>query len=538
MHKLIPYLLLMAAPIPSQFADANQAGNRLAANIAAAERESRQGTAIVQRNPGTAIADDLWRQPGPDVEEQMQRLRDRSNTVGPHERGPALLDPTVPDPSTIVQHGSATPAPLPSRGGPVTFVKNTALTGVAPNTDLYSTTNEPSVGAAGNRVFFSFNWWAADSTNGGDSFSGVDPFNGPFAPVNGGFCCDQVVLYEPANNVMFFVQQYISDAGGGTQRINVDQNNNGTYDCSYDITSQTFGLAAGVWPDFPDLAATGQHLFHASNNFTSGGSWAGVFVARYPLSELASCAGSLSIAYHTETSWGSLRFAQGATNTMYYADHNSLSSLRIWSWPDASASPTTVDRSVAPWSNGTRVCPGPDGRDWCGFLDQRILGGYLAGNHLAFLWTPSQDGSFPFPYIRIARFNTSGGLAHIDDSDVFSNDFAWAYASGAGHTGGDAAGTVLWGGGATYYHNCAAWIADSTNGYVLAPMETYAVINGTTGPSSNRTGDYLSARIYPSPVPEWSATCFAYENMNYSTTHYVRFRRSGLSDLIFANSWE
>ena len=57
-----------------------------------------------------------------------------------------------------------------------------------------SLTNEPSVASNGVGVLETWNWYAARSTNGGSTFSYIDPYT-QFPPSYGGFCCDQVVVY-------------------------------------------------------------------------------------------------------------------------------------------------------------------------------------------------------------------------------------------------------------------------------------------------------------------------------------------------------
>jgi hypothetical protein len=60
---------------------------------------------------------------------------------------------------------------------------------------------ESSVGTGGKYVFYTGNWFAARSSNGGknaDGFKYIDPFNG-FSK----FCCDQVAIYDESRNRHF-----------------------------------------------------------------------------------------------------------------------------------------------------------------------------------------------------------------------------------------------------------------------------------------------------------------------------------------------
>jgi hypothetical protein len=65
---------------------------------------------------------------------------------------------------------------------------------------------------------------------------------------------------------------------------------------------------------------------------------------------------------------------------MYFAAQPNNVSLRIWSWPDGADTPSWVQPPVAPWSNDARQCPGPDGRNWCGFHDGRLQSGFVTGS--------------------------------------------------------------------------------------------------------------------------------------------------------------
>ena len=66
-----------------------------------------------------------------------------------------------------------------------------------------SGTNEPSVANDGNDVLYTGNWYAAQSTNSGHSFTFINPYTlGPTPTLpNGGFCCDQAAIHASANGI-------------------------------------------------------------------------------------------------------------------------------------------------------------------------------------------------------------------------------------------------------------------------------------------------------------------------------------------------
>ena len=79
-------------------------------------------------------------------------------------------------------------APLASTDQLV-LVRNVRLGAVADN-DTASQVCEPSVAARGDVVFYTGNWFAAVSTDGGANFRYVDPYTAFPDPPGMGFCCD------------------------------------------------------------------------------------------------------------------------------------------------------------------------------------------------------------------------------------------------------------------------------------------------------------------------------------------------------------
>ncbi len=494
--------------------------------------ETRHGTIEPQFAPATKageISEETRRQ----LEAHWERLLAKRNRKIPPLKINIGVDPAtfVPDhpPSELANH---------SKGDSFELFKNTEPTAVVPG-GASPWVNEPTVVASGDNVFYAGNWYSATSSNGGDSFTFSDPFAGPFPdPLSGDFCCDQVTAHDPATDTLFYMQQFFSDADTGIHRINVDSDVDGSFDCFYDISPQTHGFAAQNFPDFPDLAVSNGFLYHSANVFsTTGGGFTGAFTARYVLSALASCS-SVPFDTHTDSSgFFSFKLTRGARDTMYFADHISTSMMRIWRWPDADMSPTIFDRTVASWSDSTRVCPGPDGRDWCGFIDRRIMAAYVADGVVGFMWVPSQGGSFTFPYTRIAQFSEAS-LTLVGEPIIWSTGFAWAYPSVAVNGNGDLGGTVTAGGGATLDPSCVAWIADDVNGDNLAPLENQVALFGSSGPATNRLGDFNSTSTYHPNNYLWAGACFALTDPNTAEARYVLFGREKDGERIFADGFE
>ncbi len=415
----------------------------------------------------------------------------------------------------------------PQAAGSFAVFRNVDLGPGAPNTTT-SVVNEPSVGTDGPVVFETGNWFGALSTDGGQSFAFVNPFTGPFAPVNGGFCCDQVTLYDPVRNARYWLQDYIPDATTGTHRINVDANGDGTWDCAYDFNPQQVGFSAGHYYDFPDLVLGQSFLYHTANVFNrdgtcSGGTcttgrvgtscsfdlqcdtFAGTVLSRYPINGLATCSlGPYQSAVVTD-GHGSFRATHNAGPTVFWASHNSTSSIRIYRWDESN--PTTYffdDVAINAWNNDAQTCPGSDGTDWCRRSDSRILGAYLANGVLGFMWNASQGGPFPFPHVQVAQFRASD-RALLSQVQIWNSSYPFLYPSVGVNARGHLGGTMF----ASNPPVCIAYIADDVNGGVLAPLEDVPIASSTDGPASDSWGDFLSARPHFPFANTWVGSCYS-----------------------------
>jgi len=364
-----------------------------------------------------------------------------------------------------------------------------------------STVNEPSLGNMGDTIFYSANWFAARSTNGGSSFTFVSPYT-TFPSVNGGFCCDQVVNFARNQNMMLWGLQYIKDSSSGTFRIaraigpGDVANNLWTY---YDFTPQFFGWATGNWLDFPNLTISGNYLYATSNVFTtSADAFAGAIIWRISLAQLAA-GGNIPVDYFAQTrsnaDVGGLRCTDGATTTMYWAGFRSTSQLRIFRWDDGGTTIFWDDVNLNAFTflqrNGVAVSP--DGTNWAARADTRISGGFVAGVVIGFLWPAKQDATFPYPYTIVGRFNQSNRTL-ISQQQIWNNTFAWLYGTANVNSAGNIGGVLNYGGG-TLFPNTALYLVDDVTPS-FAPLTSFVGATSTAGPTNNAWGDYLTTRVH------------------------------------------
>jgi hypothetical protein len=379
----------------------------------------------------------------------------------------------------------------------------------APNRSVI---DEPSVGNMGNTVFLSGNWYAARSSNGGQSFTYVNPFN-TFPSINGGFCCDQQVNYAPNQDMMLWALQYINDSTSGTLRVaravgsTAVANNTWTY---YDFNPQIFGFASGNFMDFPTMTVSTTYLYLTSNVFNVSNNFTGSVIWRIPLSDLAS-GGIVHFDYFTRTDVGSLRCTDGATTTMYWGTLVSTSQVRIYRWDDGSGSISWDDINISPFTylNRDGVAVSPDGTNWAARADSRIQGAWVAGGVIGLMWAAKQGGSFPYPYTIIDRFNQSN-RALLTQNQLWSSQNAWLYPAVSVNAAGNLAGLANYGGG-SFYPGTNIWISDDVQGG-FNPLTLYGAAASNIGPPSNTWGDFQTIRRHKDSPNTWVASTHYLQN--------------------------
>ena len=196
-----------------------------------------------------------------------------------------------------------------------------------------SSVGEPSVAMNGDVVFYTGNWYAAVSTNGGQNFSFINPAE-EFATANppgSAFCCDQIVHYIKAIDTFVWLLQYGPDTGDNIQRIGFAK----TADVAagkwrlFDLTTQALGVP-GAFMDFPDLAVGANNLYITTNIF---GTSVGSAVVRVPFAGIDS--GDVHVQPFVSMDYQSFRVAQNCSTSAYFAAHRDTSTLEVFCWEEA-----------------------------------------------------------------------------------------------------------------------------------------------------------------------------------------------------------
>lgn len=378
----------------------------------------------------------------------------------------------------------------------VRLVRNIGLGDAATSTQT-SNIDEPTTAVSGENVFYTGNWFASLSNDGGTNWSLVDPFT-KLPSAAGGFCCDQIILYDPTRDIWIWVLQYLQKDGGNIFRVAVSRGATfGTWywwDFSPKALNDTW---TDMWFDYPDASIGNNHLYLTFNAFNGANSWLRSFAFKLPLDTLKSGA-SLGYQWFTTTSNGSLRLTQGAGGTMYFASHNASSTMRVFSWPETGAGVSWFDVGIGAWSPGPYSAPGPGGAEWLGRTDSRITGAWLSGSRAGFMWSAAKSGNRPLPYVKVAVVDVNSRTL-VEQPDIWSQNSAYAYGAACPNAQGVVGVSLFYGGGQRHpshvvgFRDGAAWRLTITRA-------------STNGPAGGAWGDYLACKRLQPNSAEWVAS--------------------------------
>lgn len=367
-----------------------------------------------------------------------------------------------------------------------------------------STINEPSTANSGKNLFYTGNWYAARSRDGGDTWSYVSPY----ADMPD-FCCDQDVVYDKGRDIMLWYRQ---GTGMPNRYLLSSSNDGGASWCTYSINNSNYGgpFGANDWFDYPHLAVSNDYLYITSNMFDAANpaNFQRMILTKIPLDPLVTCSG-FAFSWWSRATGYTWTPIQGATDVMYLGDHTDTDTFNICWNVESSGSLSCADRDIPAWTStgkGSATCPVPDGNDPCQRLDQRINAGWLKEDedqnhhHLGFFWTVKQGGSFPYPYVNAVVFDAQT-LTHLSSPIIWNPDYAWFYAGAAPNARGDLGiATYLAGGG--NYVQLHVGIDDDING---APpgWEVRLLRASNDGPDADNWGDYLRVRPHSPDGVTW-----------------------------------
>jgi hypothetical protein len=375
------------------------------------------------------------------------------------------------------------------------MVTNTELAALATQ-QRASNVGEPSAAINGQVVFYSGNWYAAMSSDGGRTFSFIDPATAfPNAnPPSSKFCCDQVVQYISQIDTFVWLMQYGPDTGDNIQRLAFAT----TADVVqgrwrlFDLTTQILNVG-GAFMDFPDLAV-GANCLYVTTNIFGPVDHVGSAVIRIPFSSIQS--GQVTAQPFVSMDLQSFRVAQNCGTTAFFAAHKDTSTLALYSWDEAQSAPVPHSVGVARWIGGNGYhSRTPDGRRWLDRADPRITGATLAGNELWFAWSVDSGSNHrPKPFVQIARIDSSN-LTLVENINIFDGDSAICYAALGTNANNEVGMSYMMGGGSRFPSHVIGILTGTRNDVVVATSD-----RGPLDPQSGKGewGDYLTVRrVFP-----------------------------------------
>lgn len=403
-------------------------------------------------------------------------------------------------------------APARAAADDVTLFTNTALTEPTQN-HTAANVGEPSAAINGKVVFFTGNWYAAMSADGGKTFQYIDPATAfsAFDPPNSRFCCDQVVNYIPSIDTFVWLLQYGTDSGvDNIQRLAFAK----TADVVqgrwriFDITTAMLGVG-GAFLDFPDLAVGENCLYVTTNIFPSSG--AGSAVVRLKAADIAASSGGqvqIPADHFVSTDLFSFRVTQNCSATAYFAAHQDTSTLAIFSWDESLPRPTQSSVGVARWIGGgggyRSSCP--DGNRWLDRADFRITGATMAGSELWFAWgVDAGSNQRPNPFVQVARISAHD-LTLIENLNIFDPDSATCYGALSTNAQGEVGASYMIGGGPRFPSHVVSILTGTRKDVVVSEGQRAPLPDPQTG--KGEWGDFLSVRPAYPEASNFSATGF------------------------------
>ena len=454
---------------------------------------------------------------GPPFPHQPPTFDEHVNPAGPPVPTAPFVPGTPTATTTETQMATLAPVRAPLAPGPIVFAANTGL-GLTPGTTSGTVATgdnavEPSGASGGAVSFVAANWTAAFSTDGGTTFRQLDPTT-IFPNDSIGFCCDQIVQYEPSIDRFIWLLQ-----GPGGYRLaaaspaNIIMFNADRRAWNYwNLTPQLFGQPQGTVLDYPDLSV-GKKSLNISFDAGAGkggcprGCTQGFQVAEFSLAEIQA-GGFIRLGYTDpkdgRLAWGA-HLTQNPGDESFWAGHNGNTKLRVFFSVENSGTYSWRDIGISSWANDAPTSLTPDGKDWLAknfngpngntFPRNAIIGSTRVGNQLWFAWSAGkkiigQSGAgsnFPQAHVEMVTLDRSKNFKKIQQVQIWNNNYAFAYPALATNALCLEVGLSFeFGGGGNYENHVVGFWGD-----FIAYITTGSNV-GTT-----RFGDYVTIRQAP-----------------------------------------
>lgn len=512
----IASLLLVGAQTQAKTQAASSGPNYTFANskvgtVAAAQRVSMQTlTQSVSRTPQQLAALNAQRQA------VMNRLQNLPKPTPRLAKGGSNIAPATRTEFSAQKPAATGPqvgVPGPLADGDLSIEQNKSVAGGICSPDCAASyVQESSIAGNGKYLWQTGNWYSAVSSNGGSSWSAVDPY-----ALNANFCCDQTVSYDPSRNIFIWqtldVDFGLTGSGNAVQLYIYSGQFGGG--CVYTFTSSNIGLAADQTTDFPKVQVGTDDTYLTWNTYSEDGSaWENSALLRLPTSSLATCAG-FSFNFIVRSDVFTFNLVSGSTEGMNFASYwcngacTTGSQIEFYAWSESSGSYGILTLNVNPYTfnGGGQNCGSSDAvvTNWCGFADSRggtgayeSRSGYrgFGGQVISFAISGGAGGVTGCPFACIVREYFVLPTMTYKGSDVlFSNTWGIVYpgCSDSPYMG-HVACTISIGGGTApandLYPSTAGFMENKQ--HPSQPWVDYFLCTGSGNAGSDRWGDYTT----------------------------------------------
>jgi hypothetical protein len=371
--------------------------------------------------------------------------------------------------------------------------------------------DEPTAASSGDEIFVTGNVYASRSSDGGSTWSFVNPFT-TFPATEGGFCCDQVVVHERSRDLWVWLLQYKT----GPTRTNIARlavasgKPQGWVFFDFAPSGVDQEWATDTMFDYPHMATSDNHLYFSFNVFKlNPEQLVAAVVFKIALDGLANKDLTGAVEVFRESRFGSLCLTGGATTDMFFGSHHGVGPLHVFRWPDAAGSAISdFDAMPSAWNGrGGFRAPGPRG-EWLDKLDSRITGAWTVGDEAGFLWSAQPRTGRPQPYVKGVVVDTNTRTV-VAEPDIFSGDFAWAYPATYPNARGQVGLSIAFGGGAFNPSHAVGFL--DGHQWAVPFVQTKA---GTDAPTNQVWGDYLSVAPHNPDDESWVASGFTLQGGN------------------------
>jgi hypothetical protein len=409
-----------------------------------------------------------------------------------------------------------------------------------------STLAEPAAVNNRNRVLYAGNFSHIErSSDHGVTYTAMAYSAGPAdAP---SVCCDNDMVMDDATKIVFNSTLYVNGAlTNGVVRIFVRRASDFNTLCSYTIDPA--GTANNILPDYPHIRLSRNFVYLSINALpTSGTGFRRMY--RFNMADMKACRSAATRTFTQSSTIDGQRIwvpAEGAYNqtVMKWIHHKSANVIRVFTWPESSLSPTSVERTIQSSNFSNPDCRGGTGNfdfierstAWsiAGFRHRCTIarGVNQSAGILACYWNSAATGGITQAHVRSAIMRLSDN-AVIAQPHVYNSSFCFGYPAVTGNILGDIGLSIAYGGrsgGGGTAVRAGVGISDNFSTGVGRFGSVTTTATGVANRSDGRYGDYFTIHPYQTCDRWFGATNFAWDsapvdNANDVNTRWIEFGR-------------